>query len=62
MTSRAHERAATSADLARLVTTADLEPLATKADLAAFKTRMTHRFYGIAIALAGVVVASANQF
>ena len=41
-------------------TAADLAPLATKAELAALETRLTNRFYGVAIALAGVVVASAT--
>ena len=48
---RTREDAATGADLA---------PLATKAELAALGTRLTNRFYGVAIALAGVVVASAT--
>ena len=41
-------------------TGADLAPLATKAEFAALETRLTNRFYGVAIALAGVVVASAT--
>ena len=43
-------------------TRADLAPLATKVELAALKTRLTNRFYGVAIALAGVVDASATLF
>ena len=56
------ERVATRADLEPLATKAELEPLATKAELAALETRLTNRFYGIAVALAGVVIASANLF
>ena len=43
-------------------TRTDLAPLATKAELAALETRLTNRFYGVAIALAGVIVASATLF
>ena len=49
-------------DLAPLATKAEIAPLATKAELAALETRLTNRFYGVAIALAGLVVASANLF
>ena len=56
------ERVATRADLEPLATKAELEPLATKAELAALETRLTNRFYGSAVALAGVVIASANLF
>ena len=59
---RTDERAATKADLAPLATKAELEPLATKAELSALETRLTNRFYGIAFALAGVIIASANLF
>ena len=53
---------ATKADLAPLATKAEIAPLATKAELAALETRLTNRLYGVAIALAGLVVASANLF
>ena len=62
---RAHAEAIASAigsTRERVATRADLEPLATKAELAALETRLTNRFYGIAVALAGVVIASANLF
>ena len=61
------EPLATKAELTPLATKADLEPLATKAelalcatkaDLAGLETRLTNRFCGFGIALAGVVVAS----
>ena len=41
-------------------TKADLAPPATKAELAALGTRLTNRFHGVAVALAGVIVAGAN--
>ena len=56
------ERVATRADLEPLATKAELEPLATKAELAALETRLTNRFYGSAVALGGVVIASASLF
>ena len=62
---RAHAEAIASAigsTRERVATRADLEPLATKAELAALETRLTNRFYGIAVALADVVIASANLF
>ena len=62
---RAHAKAIASAigsTQERVATRADLEPLATKAELAALETRLTNRFYGIAAALASVVIASANLF
>ena len=62
---RAHAEAIASAigsTQERVATRADLEPLATKAELAALETRLTNRFYGIAAALAGVVIARASLF
>ena len=41
-------------------TKADLEPLATKAELSEVETRLTTRFYGAAVAIAGVVIANAK--
>ena len=57
---RAGDHAATKADLEPLATKAKLVPLATKAELSEVETRLTTRFYGAAMAIAGVVIASAK--
>lgn len=53
------EPLATKAELKALATKAELEAssLATKSAISELETRMTNRFYGVALGLTGVVIA-----
>ena len=51
------EPLATKTELAQCATKSDLKPLATRAELSELEARLTNRFYGVAVGLAGVVIA-----